>query len=85
MIEVLIIFIGRFYSGPDVVSKDRELAPRLVTDSCVGLTSTVINSEFCSPDGEEEAGEQDEEGPAERRVPGAARQAEALLQDRQRL
>lgn len=36
-------------------------------------------------DGEKEAGEQNEEGSAERRVPGAARQAETLLQNRQRL
>lgn len=80
------IFTGHIYSGADVVfGKACSLAPRPLTDGCVGLTSTVINAELCSPDGEEEAGEQDEEGPAERRVPGAARQAEALLQDRQRL
>lgn len=36
-------------------------------------------------DGEKEAGEQNEERSAERRVPGAAGQAEAVLQDRQRL
>lgn len=38
-----------------------------------------------SPDGEEEAGEQNEERSAERRVPGAARQAEAVLQNCQGL
>lgn len=36
-------------------------------------------------DGEEETGKQDEEGPAQRRVPGAAGEAAALLQDRQGL
>lgn len=40
---------------------------------------------FLFADGKEEARKQDEERPAERRVPRAARQAEALLQNRQRL
>lgn len=44
--------------------------------------SLRVNPDSVFTVGEEEAGEQDEERPAERRVPGAARQAEALLQNR---
>lgn len=42
-------------------------------------------SKMFATDGKEEAGEQNEKGPAERPVPGAAGKAAALLQDRERV
>lgn len=42
-------------------------------------------SEMFTTDGKEEAGEQNEKGPVERSVPGAAGKAAALLQDRERV
>lgn len=42
-------------------------------------------SKMFTTDGKEEAGEQNEKGPVERSVPGAAGKAAALLQDRERV
>lgn len=52
---------------------------------CQSICVTPGSLLLSFPDGEEEAGEQDEERSAERRVPRAARQTEALLQNRQGL
>lgn len=50
----------------------------------VGMTIHSF-SEMFATDGKEEAGEQNEKGPVERSVPGAARKAAALLQDGERV